>query len=150
MDPLEIRIIKHDGKAVTLKLAEKEAVDQALHALADDGYLILRKATKPITSGEPITEDLLWNKFVKAILLASQDGNFGITRSEQFQVSHSDKRIGRDDLWKVMAKNPGIVAMSCNHLGGDENAKWVIEIDRGLRATETDNLVSVEANGLDM
>lgn len=62
MDPLEIRIIKHDGKAVTLKLAEKEAVDQALHALADDGYLILRKATKPITSGEPITEDLLWNK----------------------------------------------------------------------------------------
>ena len=49
-----------------------------------------------------------------------------------------------------MAGNPGIVALSCNHLGGNENAKWVIEIDRGLRDKETDDIVSVEANGLDM
>lgn len=49
-----------------------------------------------------------------------------------------------------MAENPGIVAMSCNHLGGDENAKWIIEIDRGRRTEQTDDMVSVEANGHDM
>ena len=62
MDPLKLQIVKYDGKAITIDLAEEESVNHVLHALADNGYLILKKATRPISSGGPLTEDVLWNK----------------------------------------------------------------------------------------
>ena len=49
-----------------------------------------------------------------------------------------------------MAKDPSVVSLSCTNLGGEENIKRVIDIDRCLREKGMDNLESLDINGLYM
>lgn len=49
-----------------------------------------------------------------------------------------------------MAEEKELIGLSCNHLGGSEDTRWIIEIDLGLRGEETRTMMMVEAYGQDM
>ena len=168
MDNSELQIIKSGGETITWKLAEKETVNHILRALNEDGFVVLKNAARSINVAGATTDDiqgievwlesegdihmlrLLNSQFVKAILNACQDRKFDVTHPERLQVSREHRKLGRDPLWEIYAEDPGIVAISCTYLGGEESTIWVVEIDRCLREEGTDNLESLEINGRDM
>ena len=58
--------------------------------------------------------------------------------------------IGRPQNWEELAAEQEVVAITCYHLGGDENIQWTLEYDTGLRGPVTNNFATIEACGRDM
>ena len=49
-----------------------------------------------------------------------------------------------------MTKVEGVVAVSCNFLGGERSTRWIVEVDSGLRQPATNDMIEVDAYGHDM
>jgi hypothetical protein len=58
--------------------------------------------------------------------------------------------IGRPQNWEELAAERELVAITCYHLGGDENVQWTLEYDAGLRGQLANRLATIKACGRDM
>ena len=89
-------------------------------------------------------------KFVKAILTSAQDGEFLAHGYTHLAPDGAYRVVNGDKNWEKLVKDQRLMGVSCNHLGGEKNVEWVIEVDKGLRGKETNDMALVEATGLDM
>jgi hypothetical protein len=88
---------------------------------------------------------------VAAFLSSARDGEF--QTSTPIHKEYSTLSLipsGRPDNWKELAKEREIVAITCYHLGGDENVKWTLDYNAGLRGDLVDQTASINACGRDM
>ena len=59
--------------------------------------------------------------------------------------------MGRDPKADLYASIPGLVVVTCVHLGGDKNVSWHFSIQEGSRGGGSDGkTVILRANGGDM
>jgi hypothetical protein len=56
----------------------------------------------------------------------------------------------RSPNWKKLAEGNGISMIFCNHLGGTDQDKWMIQYDTAGGMDESGVVASVEADGTDM
>jgi len=54
------------------------------------------------------------------------------------------------EIGRGMAPVPGLVGVSCTHLGGEGHVLWSIEVDKTSRGKASGEMVEVKANGGDM
>ena len=52
--------------------------------------------------------------------------------------------------WEKIAQEQELMAITCYHLGGNEDVVWHWEYDTGLRGAETKHLDTILAQGRDM
>ena len=61
--------------------------------------------------------------------------------------SRAPKELLRNER---LAKDLDLLGYACQFLGGNENTRWTITVDTGLRGVIEDNRVDIPANGKDI
>jgi len=155
MDIPDIEVRKLNDESLSLRKNLKEAVE----ALDKDGCLLLRKGTdlttiesalsSDINSPDAITNHVVLNEGVRALIFNAQHDDFHVTSFQAYKAVSKDI-IGRDKDWKSLAEMTGLIGVSCTHLGGDSSVEWIIKVDKGIRGEATGNMYTFKANGGDI
>ncbi|MCJ1473152.1 hypothetical protein MMC13_001803 [Lambiella insularis] len=142
-------VLKLNGERLFLKESLKEAVQ----ALEEDGCLVLKGATNlttlpvGITSVDSIRMEIALNESVRAILFSARNDDFRISGYKAYKFGKRDVNL---EIGRGMAPVPGLIGVSCTHLGGDGHVLWSIEVDKSSRGKASREMVEVKANGGDM
>lgn len=90
-------------------------------------------------------------KYIEAILESTRGGRFEVSPPHHWSNALLlDEGPKRAPNWEALAKEQEIVAITCHHLGGDEDTQWKWEYDEGLRGRMTGKMIRIMANKNDM
>lgn len=150
---MDIEVVKRGGQ----KLSLKANLGEALQALHEDGYLVLKGATR-VESASPehlntldyVTREIVLNKAVRTILFSARNDDFLITACLPYQARLRSERTGRDQEWRRMASIKDLVGAWCFHFGGGQDVSWIIQVDGCPRGADSGKMAEVRANGGDI
>ncbi|KAL8855298.1 MAG: hypothetical protein Q9178_008052 [Gyalolechia marmorata] len=100
---------------------------------------------------DSVARDVFLNRVIGAILF-SADNEYIITSYNPFIYFNKIRfGMGRDPKADLYASIPGLVVVTCVHLGGDINVSWHFSVQEGSRDGRSDGEpVILRANGGDM
>ncbi|MCJ1386323.1 hypothetical protein MMC17_009449 [Xylographa soralifera] len=142
-------VLKLNGE----KLSLKESLKEAVWALEEDGCLVLKGATNlttfpvGITSIDSVRAEIALNESVRAILFSARDDDFRFSGYKAYRFGGKGLNF---EIGRGMTPVPGLVGVSCTHLGGAGHVLWSIEVDKSSRGKAPKEMVEVMANGGDM
>jgi len=142
-------VLKLNGE----KLSLKESLKEAVRALEEDGCLVLKGATNltafpdGVTPIDSVRADIALNESVGAILFSARDDDLRISGYKAYRFGKKDVNL---EINRGSALVPGLIGISCTHLGGAGHVLWGIDVDKSSRGKGSREMMEVMANGGDI